>query len=131
MVDLPGAEAVDVQARDRARRRLRDASNQSCRSRARTTAVDLGGRATPRFSGAAGALVGHGAAWSWLLMTSSIFCQMSCSYTLAYGPAHLTDGPAWQRETWVWFALAVGILLAGLILTIWTARRLRQELRAS
>jgi hypothetical protein len=86
---------------------------------------------SPRFSGAAGALVGHGAAWSWLLMTSSIFCQMSCSYTLAYGPAHLTDGPAWQRETWVWFALAVGILLAGLILTIWTARRRRQELRAS
>ena len=86
---------------------------------------------SPRFSGPAGALVGHGAAWSWLLVTSSIVCQMSCSYTLAYGPAHVTDPMAWQRESWIWFAVAVGILLVGLVLSVWTARRLRQGLRAS
>ena len=86
---------------------------------------------SPRLSGPAGVLVGHGAAWSWLLITSSIVCASSCGYTLAYGPAHVTDGSAWQTETRAWFALAVGILLLGLILTVLAARRGRQRLRTS
>ena len=86
---------------------------------------------SPRFSGLTGALVGHGAAWSWLLITSSVLCASSCIYTLAYGPAHLTDGAAWQTETRAWFAVAVGILLLGLVLSVWTARRVRQKLRRS
>lgn len=81
---------------------------------------------SPRFSGLAGALAGHGAAWSWLLVTSSMACRSYCSYTLPYGPAHLTDGGAWQTETRAWFAVAVGILLVGLVLTVWISRRLRK-----
>jgi len=78
---------------------------------------------SPRLSGLAGALVGHGAAWSWLLGTSSIVCSMSCSYTLPYGPAHLDDGVAWQTETRLWLAIAIGTLVSGLVLTALTARR--------
>jgi hypothetical protein len=77
----------------------------------------------PRFSGLAGAMVGHGAAWSWLLVTSSIVCLMTCSYTLPYGPAHVTDGVAWQTDTRVWFAAAVIILVGGLLLSALTALR--------
>jgi hypothetical protein len=86
---------------------------------------------SPRFSGLAGALVGHGAAWSLLLVTSSVSCLSECYYTLPYGPARVTDMPAWQAETRVWFAIAVGVLVVGLVLTVWTARRVRQGLRPS
>jgi len=81
----------------------------------------------PRFSGLAGALVGHGAAWSWLLGASSIMCSMSCSYTLPYGSAHVTDPVAWQTETRVWFAAAVVTLVVGLGLTAVTVLRARQR----
>ena len=81
----------------------------------------------PRFSGLAGAMVGHGLAWSWLLVTSSIVCAMTCSYTLPYGPAHLTDGVAWQTETRIWFAAAVIILVGGFLLSALTGLRARKR----
>jgi hypothetical protein len=85
---------------------------------------------SPRFSGLAGAFVGHGAAWSLLLVTSSVSCASSCSYTLPYGPAHL-QGEAWVTETRIWFAVAVVVLLVGVVLTVWAARRVRPGLRSS
>ena len=81
----------------------------------------------PRFSGLAGAMVGHGAIWSWLLVTSSIVCSMTCSYTLPYGPAHVTDGVAWQTETRVWFAAAAIVLVGGILLSALTVLRARKR----
>jgi hypothetical protein len=84
---------------------------------------------SPRFSGLAGALVGHGGAWEWLLLRSHMDCAQSippqCAWSLAYGPSHLTDVAAWQTETRAWFAFAVGITAVGAILTVWTAWRLQ------
>jgi hypothetical protein len=76
---------------------------------------------SPRFLGLAGAVVGHGVAWSILIVTSSVSCTSSCYYTLPYGPAHLENGEAWVTETRAWFAIAVGILIAGLVVTAWIA----------
>jgi hypothetical protein len=90
---------------------------------------------SPRFSGFAGVLVGHGAAWAWLLLTSHVDCAQSfparCSWLLAYGPSHLTDVGAWRTETAAWLAVALGLIAVGAILTVWTARRVRLGLRTS
>jgi hypothetical protein len=90
--------------------------------------------AAPRFSGLAGALVGHGMAWVWLLLTSHVACAQSfpaqCAWSLAYGPAHLDDMAAWQTETRAWFAFALGLLAIGVLLTVWTTRRVRRGLSA-
>jgi hypothetical protein len=84
-----------------------------------------------RPAGPAGVLVGHGAVWSWLLVTSSIACAGVCRYALAYGPAHVQDASAWQTETRVWFGLALCIFLVGLALTVVGARGARRRFRAS
>ena len=43
---------------------------------------------------------------------------------LPYGPPPLRgDGAAWQAEMGAWLALSFGLLAIGVILTIWTARR--------
>jgi hypothetical protein len=51
-------------------------------------------------------------------------------WSLAYGPSRFVDGLAWQAETRVWLAVALGLLAAGVILTVWTARRVRTGLPA-
>jgi hypothetical protein len=88
----------------------------------------------PRFAGLAGAVVGHGAAWSLLLLASNVSCALSdprqCSWSLAFGPAHLDDMTAWQTETRVWLAFTLVLVAVGVILTIWTARRLRSGVAA-
>ena len=90
---------------------------------------------SPRFSGLAGALVGHGGAWEWLLLRSRIDCAQTippqCAWSLAYGPSHLTDVAAWQTETETWLAFAVGITAVGAILAVWTARRVQPGPSAS
>jgi hypothetical protein len=84
-----------------------------------------------RPAGPAGILVGHGAVWSWLLVTSSVACAGVCRYTLAYGPAHVLDASAWQTETRVWFGLALCIFLVGLGVTTVGARGARRRFRPS
>jgi len=84
---------------------------------------------SPRFLGLAGALLGHGAVWAWLLVTSNLVCASYCSWSLTYGPAHLTDAAAWQTETRIWFAFALGLFAIGAVLTAWTVHRVRQGLR--
>jgi len=88
----------------------------------------------PRFAGLAGAVAGLGAAWSWLLLTSQVACLESfpaqCHWSLAYGPAHLDDPAAWQTETRVWLAFALVLVALGVVLTIWTAGRVRGGIAA-
>jgi hypothetical protein len=81
---------------------------------------------SPRLFGLAGAVAGHGVAWCILVLTSSMSCASSCFYTLSYGPAHLENGEAWVAETRAWFAIAVGILIAGLVVTVLMALRMRR-----
>jgi len=88
----------------------------------------------PRFAGLAGAVVGHGAIWSLLLLTSNASCLDSlprqCRSSLAFGPAHLDDLTAWQTETRAWLAFALVLVALGVVLTIWTAGRLRGGIAA-
>lgn len=86
-----------------------------------------------RGTGLAGALIGHGAAWAWLLVTSHVSCvdtlPARCYGSLAYGPSHAESMAAWQSETWVWFAVGVGLILFGAILTTWTVLRTRSRIQ--
>ena len=80
---------------------------------------------SPRFWGLAGALVGHGVAWVWLLATTPVVVFQSLppiyAMQLAYGPPQLRGGEAeWQAEMAVWFALSLGLVVIGAILTIWS-----------
>jgi hypothetical protein len=82
---------------------------------------------SPRFWGLAGALVGHGVAWTALLATASVAVFQSLppiyAMQLAYGPAPLRGGQAeWLAELLAWFALSLGMVAIGAILTIWSAR---------
>jgi len=81
----------------------------------------------PRFVGIAGALVGHGAAWIWLLLTSGFGCASTCWWTLPYGPTHTEDTEAWRAETWQWIAFSATLLIFGIGLTALLARRLRGQ----
>ncbi|MGZ3337278.1 MAG: hypothetical protein ACXVBV_18315 [Isosphaeraceae bacterium] len=90
--------------------------------------------ARPRLWCIAGAIVGHGLVWSWLLATTSLTCyslllpgEAPCSLTLPFqslnygGPLGWPKVPGW----WLPWSLAgvFGLLLAGLALTAIASRR--------
>jgi hypothetical protein len=79
----------------------------------------------PRLVGIAGALVGHGAAWIWLLLNSGVGGANTQWWTLPYGPTHTDDLEAWRAETWHWIAFSAVLLILGIVLTVQLARRLR------
>ena len=89
--------------------------------------------ARPRLLGVAGAIVGHGLMWSWLLATTSVNCnsllipgEAPCSVTLPFQSAYYGGPLAWPKVPGWWFPLllpgALALLLAGLALTAITAR---------
>jgi hypothetical protein len=90
--------------------------------------------ARPRILGVAGAIVGHGLMWSWLLATTSINChsllipgEAPCSVTLPFQSAYYGGPLAWPKYP-AWFfplllAGALALVLAGLALTARTAQR--------
>jgi hypothetical protein len=90
--------------------------------------------ARPRLLGVAGAIVGHGLVWSWLLATTQINCnsrllpgEAPCISTLPFQSAYYGGPLAWPKEPGLWFPLllagALALLLAGLALTARTVRR--------
>ncbi len=89
--------------------------------------------ARPRLLGVAGAIVGHGLMWSWLLATTSVNCysllipgEAPCSVTLPFQSAYYGGPLAWPKVPGWWFplllALALALVLAGLVLTAKRAR---------
>ncbi len=89
--------------------------------------------ARPRLLGVAGAIVGHGLMWSWLLATTSVNCnsllipgEAPCSVTLQFQSAYYGGPLAWLKEPGWWFPLllagALALVLAGLVLTANRAR---------
>ncbi|MGD0249049.1 MAG: hypothetical protein ABSB75_08365 [Candidatus Limnocylindrales bacterium] len=85
----------------------------------------------PRVLGVAGALVGHGVAWIYLLLTSGYGCASGCWWTLPYGPSHTEDPDVWRTQTWEWIGFSAVVLIFGIILTAQLARRLRWQRAAS
>ena len=85
----------------------------------------------PRVLGVAGALVGHGVAWLYLLVTSGYGCASACWWTLPYGPSHTEDYGAWKTQTWQWVGVSAVVLILGIILTAQLERRLRRQRVAS
>lgn len=93
----------------------------------------------PRMAGPAGVLVGHGGAWSALLANASMACATSdppqCGWSMFAGSWWLRPAAAWQTEpTDIYFgtvfaliAVALSTLIAGLVLTLWTARGVRRR----
>jgi hypothetical protein len=77
----------------------------------------------PRVLGVAGALVGHGVAWIYLLVTSGYGCSSTCWWTLPYGPSHTENYEAWKAETWEWLGFSAVVLISGIVLTAYFARR--------
>ncbi|MGA2514810.1 MAG: hypothetical protein ABSG37_14540 [Candidatus Limnocylindrales bacterium] len=81
----------------------------------------------PRVIGIAGALVGHGVAWIYLLATSGYGCASACWWTLPYGPSHTEDLGVWRTQTWEWIGCSVILLILGIALTVQLARRVRSQ----
>lgn len=80
----------------------------------------------PPLVGVAGALVGHGTAWIWLLLTAGMGCASTCWWSLPYGPTHtLDDTDAWRASEWQWITFSAVLLILGIVLTVQLARRLR------
>ena len=79
----------------------------------------------PLFMGIAGALVGHGAAWIWLLLNAGMGGASTTWWTLPYGPTHSLDPDAWRASEWQWIAFSAVLLILGVVLTVQLARRLR------
>jgi hypothetical protein len=79
----------------------------------------------PRALGVAGALVGHGVAWIYLLLTSGYGCASTCWWTLPYGPSHTEDYEVWRSQTWEWIGLSALLLAFGIVLTAQLARPMR------
>jgi hypothetical protein len=88
----------------------------------------------PRAFGIAGALVGLGIEWLWLLATAETVCLLSqppvCGWSLPYGPSWSSDPNAWSTLQLTLTAAAVVLLVAGVVLTVQLAwlRRTRQLL---
>jgi hypothetical protein len=89
--------------------------------------------ARPRLLGVAGAIVGHGLMWSWLLATTSVNCnsllipgETPCNVTLPFQSAYYGGPLAWLKEPGWWFPLllagALALVLAGLVVTANRAR---------
>jgi hypothetical protein len=84
--------------------------------------------ARPRLLGVAGAIVGQGLTWSWLLATTSVNCnsllipgEAPCSVTLPFQSAYYGGPLAWAKYPEWFFPLllagALALVLAGLVLT--------------
>ena len=89
--------------------------------------------ARPRLLGVAGAIVGHGLMWSWLLATTSVNSnslsipgEAPCSVTLPFQSAYYGGPLAWPKYPGWFFPLllagALALVLAGLVLTANRAR---------
>jgi hypothetical protein len=76
----------------------------------------------PRVLGVAGALIGHGVAWIYLLVTSGYGCASGCWWTLPYGPSHTEDLGVWRTQTFEWIGCSVIMLILGVVLTALVAR---------
>ena len=83
----------------------------------------------PRLVGIAGALVGLGIEWLWLLATAETICLQSqppvCGWSLPYGPSWSSDPNAWSTVELTLAVIAVAVLGAGVALTVQFAWRLR------
>jgi len=84
----------------------------------------------PRLVGIAGALVGLGIEWIWLLLSASVMCLASippvCGWSLPYGPSWSTDPNAWGTLELTSTVIAVVLVAAGVALTVrlaWLNRR--------
>lgn len=93
----------------------------------------------PRFAALAGSWIGHGVVWVLLLPTSTIGCLLSgsspCSWTMELGPMRIDGAGAWRAGLDAGFGLPLAlflvgaaILVGGLLVTAWTARRVRSEM---
>ena len=84
-------------------------------------------RQKPRYVGLAGAVVGTGISWLALIGTASADCvttdPVQCNFSLAFGPSHAGNFATWNADTRDWMDYALIILVIGIILTFWTARR--------
>ena len=83
----------------------------------------------PHLVGIAGALIGLGIEWIWLLATAETFCLDSkppwCEWSLPYGPSWSSDPNAWRTLELTLTIVAVALLVAGVALTVRVAWRLR------
>jgi hypothetical protein len=92
-------------------------------------------RQSPRYVGLAGAVVGTGISWAALIWTSSATCSLGiaskCQLSLPYGPQPGANYSEWQANWRDWMDYALIILAIGIVLTIWTYRRIRKAAAAA
>lgn len=90
------------------------------------------GLCRPRPVGVAGALIGLGIEWLWLLANAVSICNLMlppatvCTWTLPLGPSWSADPNAWLTLELTIAGMAFVAVVAGVALTIRLARRPRE-----